>query len=114
DHRRDARPRDGGAERADRERDEDRRRVAPPGAALADHAREHVEVGERDRVAGAPPLEQPVAERRDRQRRQRQEQQRVPEAHQLPPAQIALTWTTARTPEMASPPRAATSTLRPR
>src|SRR5205085_1903010 len=75
--------------------------VAAPRPAARD-GREHLQVRERDRIAHPPPLGEPQGQHGRGDDEQRQEEERVAEAH-LPPAQIAETWTIARTRPRAPP-----------
>ena len=94
------------------EQEERQRNKAAPEAA-ADHAGEHVDIREPDRILHPAALGEHVQRDRERNHEQRQQEDRPLEAHD-PPPQSAPTWTTARTPCTAAPACTRTSTRLPR
>ena len=89
-----------------------RKRHKPPSIATVDHAGEHIEIREADRVPHPPAFGEHVERERERHDEKRQEEERTFERHE-PPPQTAPTWTTARIPCSAAVERTLARTRRP-
>ena len=92
--------------------EEERKRDEPSPVAVADHAGQHVEIREPDRVTHPPSLREQVERYRERHDEQRQEEQWTLEGHE-PPPHTAPTCTTARTPCNAAATCTRATTRRP-
>jgi len=92
--------------------EEECERHEPPPVAPADHAGQHFEIREADRITHPAALGQHVERNRERHDEERQEEQGTFERHE-PPPHTAPTWTTARIPCIAAVARTFTRTRRP-